>query len=154
MFSKQIGLFIASLLLTSLPAIAQVPAGNVTGRVADPPGFALPGVHGPLRGRDLHGPAPPRAQGPSRSTDPAPPATGPAIADSSGTNALTSRPASAITRSIRNAARDMYPTPSSSEIITNSSTIWGRKTSTLPTPPNNASAMKLPSSEFEMCSWA
>ena len=42
MLLKKIGLALASLLFVSLPAVAQTPAGIITGRVGDATGLALP----------------------------------------------------------------------------------------------------------------
>src|SRR5258707_13258432 len=53
MFLKKFGLAIASLILASLPALAQTSAGTITGRVADATGLPLPGVTGTIQGTDL-----------------------------------------------------------------------------------------------------
>ena len=53
MLFKRFGLMIASLLLASVPALAQVPAGTITGRVADATGLALPGVTVTVQGTDM-----------------------------------------------------------------------------------------------------
>ena len=55
--------------------------------------------------------------------------------DSIATNARPSSPVLAITRSIKNAARDMYPTFSRNASRQNSNTICGMNCSTVPTPP-------------------
>lgn len=71
------------------------------------------------------------------------------------TNARPSSPVAAMIRSMRNAARDKYPTFSSSDRTRNSSMICGTKTSVAPTPP----MMPLPTSEASVsfgmcCAWA
>ena len=53
MFLKKFGLAIASLLLASLPALAQTPAGTITGLVADATGLPLPGVTVTVQGTDI-----------------------------------------------------------------------------------------------------
>ncbi|MCU1385354.1 MAG: hypothetical protein JWL71_4051 [Acidobacteria bacterium] len=53
MFLRKIALAVASLFLIALPALAQTPAGVITGRVADPTGLPLPGVTVTVRGSDL-----------------------------------------------------------------------------------------------------
>ncbi len=50
---KKFGLVVASLLLASLPALAQVSAGTITGRVADATGLPLPGVAVTVQGADV-----------------------------------------------------------------------------------------------------
>ena len=55
--------------------------------------------------------------------------------DSSATKARPSRPARLMIRSMRKAARDMYPTPSRRAMTRNMMMIWGMKVSTEPTPP-------------------
>ena len=54
MFFKKLAFAIASLVLTSLPALAQTPAGSITGRVADATGLPLPGVTVTVQGTDMH----------------------------------------------------------------------------------------------------
>ena len=54
--------------------------------------------------------------------------------DSSGMNARPDSPTCAISRSIRNAARTMYPDASSTRMNANRMTICGRNTITAPTP--------------------
>ena len=54
MFFKKLAFAIASLVLTSLPAFAQTPAGSITGRVADATGLPLPGVTVTVQGADMH----------------------------------------------------------------------------------------------------
>ena len=53
MFLKKFALAVACLLLASLPALAQTPAGIITGRVADATGLALPGVTVTVQGTDI-----------------------------------------------------------------------------------------------------
>ena len=53
MFCKKLGLAVVSLLLVTLSASAQTPAGTVTGRVADATGLPLPGAIVTLQGSDL-----------------------------------------------------------------------------------------------------
>src|SRR3954464_2357878 len=53
MFPKKFGLLVASLLLASLPAWAQTPAGSITGRVVDATGLPLPGVTVTIQGTDI-----------------------------------------------------------------------------------------------------
>ena len=55
--------------------------------------------------------------------------------DSSATKARPSSPARLMIRSMRKAARDMYPTPSRTAMMRNMMMIWGMKVSTEPTPP-------------------
>src|SRR5580765_8057831 len=50
---KKLGLALASLLLVSLPAVAQTPAGIISGRVGDATGLALPGVTVTVQGTDI-----------------------------------------------------------------------------------------------------
>src|SRR5580765_4675431 len=54
MFLKKLVLAVASLVLTSLPALAQTPAGSITGRAADATGLPLPGVTVTVQGTDMH----------------------------------------------------------------------------------------------------
>src|SRR5471030_2048119 len=53
MLSKKFALAIASLLVASLPALAQAPAGTIAGRVADATGLVLPGVTVAVQGVDI-----------------------------------------------------------------------------------------------------
>src|SRR5436190_2188933 len=53
MLLKKLVLAVASLLLVSLPALAQTPAGTITGRVADATGLPLPGVTLTVQGADI-----------------------------------------------------------------------------------------------------
>ena len=53
MLLKKFGLAVASLLVASLPALAQSPAGTIAGRVADATGLALPGVTVTVQGVDI-----------------------------------------------------------------------------------------------------
>src|ERR1700759_2067657 len=53
MYSKKLGLAFAALLFAALPALAQTPAGTLTGRVADATGLALPGVTVTVQGTDI-----------------------------------------------------------------------------------------------------
>ena len=53
MFSKKLGPIVAALLVASLPAFAQTPAGTITGRVADATGLPLPGVTVTVQGADI-----------------------------------------------------------------------------------------------------
>ena len=53
MYFKKFGLVLASLLLASLPAVAQTPAGIITGRVIDATGLSLPGVTVTVQGADI-----------------------------------------------------------------------------------------------------
>ncbi len=53
MFLKKFALAAACLFLASLPALAQTPAGTITGRVADATGLALPGVTVTVQGTDI-----------------------------------------------------------------------------------------------------
>ena len=55
--------------------------------------------------------------------------------DSRATKARPSSPARLMIRSMRKAARDMYPTPSRKAMMRNMMMIWGTKVSTEPTPP-------------------
>ena len=50
---KKLGVALASLLLVSLSAVAQTPAGIITGRVGDATGLALPGVTVTVQGTDI-----------------------------------------------------------------------------------------------------
>src|SRR4051794_40619599 len=54
MLLKRFGLLIACLLVVSLPALAQTPAGSITGRVVDATGLPLPGVSVAVQGADLN----------------------------------------------------------------------------------------------------
>lgn len=54
MLLKKLCLVVASLLLAAAPALAQAPAGIITGRVADSTGLALPGVTVTLQGADVN----------------------------------------------------------------------------------------------------
>src|SRR6185436_17334296 len=54
MLSKKLGLAVASLILASLPVLAQTPAGIITGRVADATGLPLPGVTVTIQGSDIN----------------------------------------------------------------------------------------------------
>ncbi len=54
--------------------------------------------------------------------------------DRSGMNARPDKPTLPMIRSSRNAARGKYPESSSTRMKKNRMMIWGRKTSTLPTP--------------------
>jgi hypothetical protein len=51
---KSVVWIVLSLLLCSLPALAQTPAGTITGRVADATGLPLPGVTVTVQGADLN----------------------------------------------------------------------------------------------------
>src|SRR3954464_5114999 len=53
MLSKKIALAFASLVLVALPAVAQAPAGTITGRVADATGLPLPGTTVTVQGADI-----------------------------------------------------------------------------------------------------
>jgi hypothetical protein len=53
MVLKKLGLVVATLLIASLPAFGQTPAGTITGRVADATGLALPGVTMTVQGTDI-----------------------------------------------------------------------------------------------------
>ena len=53
MLLRKLGLVVAAVFLASLPAFAQVPAGTITGRVADATGLALPGVTVTAHGSDI-----------------------------------------------------------------------------------------------------
>src|SRR5436305_12833368 len=53
MFLKKLGLIVAALLVAALPALAQSPAGTLTGRVVDATGLALPGVAVTVQGSGL-----------------------------------------------------------------------------------------------------
>src|ERR1700755_1860028 len=53
MFSKKLGLAIAALLVSVLPAVAQTPAGILTGRVADATVLPLPVVTVTVQGTDI-----------------------------------------------------------------------------------------------------
>ena len=53
MLFKKLGLAIASLLVASLPALAQSPAGTIAGRVVDATGLPLPGVTVTVQGVDI-----------------------------------------------------------------------------------------------------
>ena len=70
------------------------------------------------------------------------------------TNARPSRPAIPITRSIRNAARDRYPLPSSSAIMRNSSVICGTNATTAPTPAKMPSPTSDPNQSIGIMSLA
>src|SRR3954469_5433150 len=53
MLFRKIALAFASLLLVALPALAQAPAGTISGRVADATGRALPGATVPVHGAGI-----------------------------------------------------------------------------------------------------
>src|SRR4051795_3232360 len=53
MLSKKFAFAFASLLLVALPALAQAPAGTISGRVADATGLALPGTTVTVQGADI-----------------------------------------------------------------------------------------------------
>src|SRR4051794_2092689 len=53
MLSKKIALAVISLVLVTLPALAQAPAGTIAGRVADETGLSLPGVTVTVQGADI-----------------------------------------------------------------------------------------------------
>jgi hypothetical protein len=53
MLFKQLGLAILSLLLVTLPTLAQTPGATITGRVADATGLPLPGVSVTAQGTDI-----------------------------------------------------------------------------------------------------
>jgi Carboxypeptidase regulatory-like domain/TonB-dependent Receptor Plug Domain len=53
MYFKKLGLIVAALVVAALPALAQTPAGILTGRVVDATGLALPGVTVTVQGSDL-----------------------------------------------------------------------------------------------------
>jgi hypothetical protein len=54
MFLKKFGLIFSALLFISFPAVAQVPAGTITGRVVDATGLAVPGVTVTVQGTDIN----------------------------------------------------------------------------------------------------
>jgi len=53
MLLKKLGLALVSLLVVSLSAVAQTPAGTITGRVGDATGLPLPGVTVTVQGTDI-----------------------------------------------------------------------------------------------------
>src|SRR5712671_1436952 len=53
MLFKKLCLAVFSLLIISLPAFAQTPAGIITGRVADATGLPVPGVTVTIQGADI-----------------------------------------------------------------------------------------------------
>src|SRR3954470_19863848 len=53
MLSKKFAFAFASLVLVALPAVAQAPAGTISGRVADATGLALPGTTVTVQGADI-----------------------------------------------------------------------------------------------------
>ena len=53
MYLKKFALILVCLFVASFPALAQSPAGIITGRVADATGLALPGVTVTVRGTDI-----------------------------------------------------------------------------------------------------
>ena len=73
------------------------------------------------------------------------PGTAHANDDSIATKLRPSSPNLPITRSASSAARARYPIRSSNPMIRNNRVIWGRNTSTLPTPPITPSARSPPS---------
>ena len=72
--------------------------------------------------------------------------------DSSATKARPSSPARLMIRSMRKAARDMYPTPSRKAMMRNMMMIWGTKVSTAPTPPMRPSPRSPASSGWDSSS--
>ena len=54
MLFKTFAVVIVSLVVFSFPAFAQVPAGVISGRVADATGLPLPGVTVTVQGPDIH----------------------------------------------------------------------------------------------------
>ena len=70
------------------------------------------------------------------------------------TKARPSRPAIPITRSIRNAARERYPLPSSSAIMRNSRAICGMNATTAPTPAKIPSPINDPNQSIGIMSLA
>src|SRR5258708_8002484 len=79
MFLKKLALLVARVLVASLPAHAQTPAGTITGRITDATGLVLPGVTVTVKGTDINRTFTSDAEGRFRFLDLAP-----------GTYALTS----------------------------------------------------------------
>ena len=76
---------------------------------------------------------------------------------SKGTNAFPCNPTARIRRSIRKAARAMYPLSSRMEIKRNSSRICGRNASTPPTPaiiPSARRSVKMPAGRLVRAAWS